>query len=191
MIDNIMFRKTSITLCAIALFLTLWLMHYGSLTENSGALSKTGLIYPVTFTIWAIFTYFALHIHIIYGLKKINKDYKIFYILSALAGIGMLLTLACDFDYSLKVQYYLHCAGSLAFSSITGIMVFVLFLFQFHKSPLYKIFTIIIGLILLGDTVFLLIYQETALIEAVPILFGLITLPLFNFYNKDKEYAAR
>jgi len=166
-------------------------MHFGSLTKNSGALSKTGLIYPATFTVWGIITYFSLHLNIIFGLKKINKINIIFYILSAFAGIGMILTLACDFDYLLKLQYYLHCIGSLAFSVITGIMVFTLFLFQCNKGRLYKAFAVIIGIILFCDCIFLLIFKETALIEAVPIIFGLITLPIFNFYIKDKEYAAR
>lgn len=175
----------------ISILLTIWLMHFGSLTENNGALSKTGLIHPVTFTIWGIITYFSLHLNIIFRLKKINKTNIIFYILSAAAGIGMILTLTCDFDYSLKLQYYLHCIGSLAFSAITGTMVFTLFLLQFNKGILYKSFTITIGIILFSDCIFLLIFKETALIEAVPIIFGLITLPIFNFYIKDKEYAAR
>lgn len=33
-------------LSTVSILLTLWLMHYGSLIENSGALSKTGLKIP-------------------------------------------------------------------------------------------------------------------------------------------------
>ncbi len=185
-------KKYTFTLLSIiSILLTVWLMHFGSLTENSGALSKTGLIHPTLFTIWGIITYLALHLNLLCGFTKINKRNKAFYYLSALAGIGMLLTLACDFDYSLKIQYYLHCIGSLAFSAVTGIMVFILFLYQLKKGKIYKIFTVVIGALLLTDLILLLIFKETALIEAVPIIFGLIILPAFNFYIRNKEYAAR
>lgn len=178
-------------LSIISILLTLWLMHFGSLTENSGALSKTGLRHPILFAIWGIITYSALHLNIIYGLQKINKSNKIFYIFSAVAGIGIILTIFCDFDYSLRVQYYLHCAGSLAFSAVSGILVFILFLYQFYKGNIYKAFTFIIGIILVTDLILLIIFKENALIEAVPIIFGLIILPVFNFYIKEKEYASR
>lgn len=185
-------KKTICTFLSTAsILLTLWLMHYASLIENSGALSKTGLKHPVLFAIWGIITYSALHLNIIFGLQKISKTNKIYYFLSATAGVGMLLTVSCDFDYSLRIQYYLHCAGSLAFSAITGILVFILFLYQFHKNNIYKLFTIIIGSILIIDLILLIIFQETALIEAVPIIFGLIVLPIFNFYIKEKEYVTR
>lgn len=178
-------------LSTAAILLTIWLMHFGSLTENSGALSKTGLRYPVTFAVWGLITYFALHLNIIYGLQKIEKTNKLYYALSALAGTGMMLTIFCDFDYSLRTQYYLHCAGSLTFSAITGILVFILFLYQFHKNNIYKALTIIIGSILVIDLILLIIFQETALIEAVPIIFGLIILPIFNFYIKGKDYVTQ
>lgn len=178
-------------LSIVSVLLTLWLMHYGSLTENDGALSKTGLKHPILFAIWGIITYSALHFNIIYGLNKINKANQIYYIFSAIAGIAMLLTICCDFNYSQRVQYYLHCTGSLTFSAITGIFVFILFLYQFRKSKIYKVFTIIIGSILITDLIFLIIFQENALIEAVPIIFGLIILPIFNFYIKEKEYVTQ
>lgn len=179
------------SISVLSIMLTLWLMHYGSLTENSGALSKTGLVHPIAFAIWCAAVYSALHLNILYGLKKINRNNTYFYVLSAAAGIGMLLTAVCDFDYSLKVQYYLHCAGSLSFSAISGVMVFLLLLFQKNKSKFHRVTTIIIGTILTGDFILLLIFQENALIEAVPVIFGLIILPIFNFYIKDKEYAAQ
>lgn len=185
-------KKTIYTLLSTAsIFLTLWLMHYGSLTENSGALSKTGLKHPFIFFIWGIITYSALHLNIIYGMRKINKANRIYYTLSAVAGAGMILTVTCDFDYTMRVQYYLHCTGSLVFSAITGILVFILFLYQFRKNNIYKVLTIIIGGILIIDLILLIIFQETALIEAVPIIFGLIILPIFNFYVRDKEYVTR
>lgn len=185
-------KKTIYTLLpAVSVLLTLWLMHYGSLTENSGALSKTGLKHPIIFTVWGIITYTALHLNIIYGLRKIDKANHIYYTFSAIAGFGMILTICCDFDYSLRVQYYLHCTGSLLFSVTTGILVFILFLYQFHKNNIYRIFTIIIGNILTIDLILLVIFQETALIEAVPIIFGLIILPIFNFYIKENVYVTQ
>ncbi len=184
---KIIYTVLSIT----AVLLTVWLMHYGSLTENSGALSKTGLKHPILFAIWGIVTYTALHCGIIYGLKKINKANMFYYILSAASGLGMMLTITCDFDYSIRTQYYLHCTGSLIFSAITGFLVFILFLYQFKKSNIYKALSIIIGSVLIIDLIMLIIFQETALIEAVPIIFGLIILPAFNFYVKEKEYVTQ
>ena len=56
-----------------------------------------------------------------------------------------------------------------------------------------KIFTVIIGAVLIIDLGMLLIFKETALIEVVPVLFALIILPVLNFTSsfKDKEYASR
>ena len=58
-------------------------------------------------------------------------------------------------------------------------------------------FTFIIGLILTSDMVLLLIYKETALIEAIPVLFGLIILPAtalkyrdIKQNDKDFQYAS-
>lgn len=58
---------------------------------------------------------------------------------------------------------------------------------------MFATFTYIIGLLLITDLILLLIFQENALIEAVPILFALILLPTLNFTNlfKEKAYAAR
>ena len=105
----------------------------------------------------------------------------------------MILTITCRFDYSLKAEYYLHCTGSLCFSALTGISVFSVFLISFKKSNYFKVLTIIIGLILIVDLVLLLIYKETALIEAIPVLFGLIILPVTalkyrNINQKTKEF---
>ena len=45
--------------CCAAVY-TLWYMHFGSLTQNSGALSVTGLEHPVLFAVWGILVFAAL-----------------------------------------------------------------------------------------------------------------------------------
>ena len=186
-------EKTLILSSAIAIIYTIWYMHFGELTTNAGALSKTGLRHPVYFAIWGLLTYTALHFGILYTQSLLCKIQKYQYALSAIALLGMILTITCRFDYSLKAEYYLHCAGSLCFSALTGISVFSVFLINFKKSNYFKVLTIIIGLILIVDLVLLLIYKETALIEAIPVLFGLIILPVTalkyrNINQKTKEF---
>ena len=186
-------EKTLILSSAIAIIYTIWYMHFGELTTNAGALSKTGLRHPVYFAIWGLLTYTALHFGILYTQSLLCKIQKYQYALSAIALLGMILTITCRFDYSLKAEYYLHCAGSLCFSALTGISVFSVFLINFKKTNYFKVLTIIIGLILIVDLVLLLIYKETALIEAIPVLFGLIILPVTalkyrNINQKTKEF---
>lgn len=186
-------KAIMIFLSAFAFLFTVWYMQFGNLIENSGALSKTGLIHPVYFSIWGISAFAAIYTNLLFAYKTLLHKHKFQYILFSFSAIGMILTLACDFDYSKKLQYMLHCAGSLTFSVLTGICVFMLFLLNYRKSRIFAIFTYIIGLLLITDLILLLIFQENALIEAVPILFALVLLPILNFTNlfKEKAYAAR
>ncbi|MDE5670807.1 MAG: hypothetical protein K2I14_05025 [Eubacterium sp.] len=182
-----------IAVSAIAVIFTLWYMHFGSLTENSGALSVTGLSHPVYFTIWGILAFCGIFSNLFLAYKQLLPKYRFQNLLFAMSAIGMILTLAFDFDYSLYVQYILHCFGSLLFSVSTAACVFLLFFLNFSKSKMFKIFTYIIGAVLIIDLGMLLIFKETALIEAVPVLFALIILPVLNFtsFFKEKEYASR
>ncbi len=180
-----------ITISVMSVLLTIWMLHYGNPIENSGALSKIGLTHPFLFSCWGVLTFLALYANIIFGIKKTGKLIKPVYILSFISAIGMILTLSCDFNYNKIVQYYFHCVGSMLFSIITGTLVFILFAINFKKSVLHKITTVIIGIILLSDFISLLIFKETGLIEAVPVIFGLIALPIFNFLIRDKNHATQ
>ena len=186
-------KAIMIFLSAFAFIFTLWYMQFGSLIENSGALSRTGLVHPVYFSIWGISAFAAIYANLLFAYKTLLHKHKFQYVLFSVSAIGMILTLACDFDYSKKLQYILHCSGSLTFSVLTGICVFMLFLLNYRKSKMFAVFTYIIGLLLITDLILLLIFQENALIEAVPILFALVLLPTLNFTNlfKEKAYAAR
>lgn len=187
-------KKTILTVVsASAVLFTLWYMQFGSLTENSGALSKTGLTHPVYFAIWGTLVFFGIYGNLLYSYKKTNINYKFKYFLCAASAIGMIVTVCCDFDYAKPAEYLLHCCGALIFSAATGTCVFLLFLFNYKKSRMFALFTYIIGLILVADFILLLIFKENALIEAVPVLFALIILPVLNVTNlfKEKEYASR
>ena len=184
-----------IILIAISIFavvFTIWYMHFGSLTDNSGALSVTGLTYPVYFTIWGISTFCGIYGNLIYAYKKLLPKQNLQYIFFIVSAIGMILTLACDFDYSNYTQYLLHCCGSL-FSISTATCVFLLFFLNYKKSKMFSVFTYIIGIILVTDLLLLLIMKENALIEAVPVIFALIILPILNFTDlfKERVYATR
>ena len=98
-----------------------------------------------------------------------------------LSAIGMALTLTCDFDYNKYPQYLAHCIGSLAFSVIMGINVFLLF-FLTKKY----LFALISAVILVLDLIMLIIFKETALIEIVPIFAGYIMLTINNL-KEGKE----
>lgn len=145
----------------------------GGFKGNEGALSKIGLEHPVLFSVWGALTCLALFSGIIIGFK--STKHKFHYPLIAIAFIGMILTLCCDFDYDLKMQYWLHCIGSMTFSIVSGATVFLLFLLKKDY-----ILTAITGVILIIDLFLLLIYKETALIELMPIFAGYILLSIHN-----------
>ena len=186
-------KKTLIcTLSFAAAAYTVWFMHFGSLTENSGALSKTGLHHPILFAVWGTLTFFALFANGIYIYNRGSKKFKAFFIaLCTVSFIGMVLTLCFKFDYDLRIQYYLHCAGSLAFSASSGAAVFLVI--NFKKNKLYAALTVVIGIILSADLIFLIIFQERALIEGVPVIFALISMPIVILSErkaKEGTYAA-
>ena len=178
--------------CCAAVY-TLWYMHFGSLTQNSGALSVTGLEHPVLFAVWGILVFAALYLNIIYACRNFSKLHVFQYFFCGFSALGMLLTLLCDFDYSKRTGYLLHCAGSLTFSVLTGVCVFLLFLLNYKKNRLYAAFTYIVGAILILDLILLLIFKQNALIEAVPVIFALVILPIHNFTDlfKEKINASR
>lgn len=181
------------TVSFFAVIFTIWYMHFGSLTENSGALSVTGLEHPVYFTIWGVLTFSGIYGNLLLAYKKFLPTVHFQYFFLVLSAVGMVLTLSCDFDYSIYIQYILHCIGSLLFSISTGTCVFLLFFLNAKRNTVFTYFTWIIGSILIIDLILLLIFKETALIEAVPVLFALIILPILNFteFFKDKEHASR
>ena len=78
----------------------------------------------------------------------------------------------------------------MAFSIISGITVFLLFLLCFRRGVIFRVFTLVTALTLICDTVFLIIYKETGLIESVPIIIAYIMLCTVNML-KEKEYAPR
>ena len=92
-----------------------------------------------------------------------------------------------DFDFDKKAEYYLHCAGSLTFSAITGITIFLLFLLNYKRNSLFKAFTYITAGVLIIDFVCLLIFKETGLIEALPIFAGYILLATVNLRREKIE----
>lgn len=168
---------------------TIWYMQFGNPVENSGALSKIGLTHPIYFAIWGVMTYTSLASGIIIGYKKYCKT-KVYIPLLIITGIGMVLTLTCDFDFDKKVQYFLHCGGSLTFSVLTGITIFTLFLLNYNKNILFKIFTYFTAAILVVDLALLFVYKETGLIEALPIFAGYLLLSIVNL-RREKIEATR
>jgi uncharacterized membrane protein len=164
-------------------------MHYGKPWVNSGALSKIGIEHKCAFVIWGILTTFALGFNIICAYKRYNKT-KIYIPLLTISIIGMILTLSFNFEYNKYPDYYLHCIGSLGFSAIMGVNIFILFASNYKKGNLFKAFTFISAGILLTDLICLLIFKETALIEVLPIFAGYILLCITNL-RRDKVEAKR
>ncbi|MGN0521675.1 MAG: hypothetical protein ACI4IQ_03445 [Eubacterium sp.] len=166
----------------ISVLISLYYMHFGGILGNSSAFSKVGLNHSALFILWGISTYIALSFNIYAGYSKTR--FKFYIPLLIITAVGMVLTLACDFDYSKYSQYIAHCIGSITFSAVSGILVFLLFLLT--KKYL---FTVISGVILVTDLVLLLIFKETALIEIVPIFAGYIMLLITNL-KKEKELVG-
>lgn len=164
-------------------------MRYGNPFDNSGALSKIGLTHKAEFIVWGILTLFALCFNLVTSYKKYT-DAEFYIPMVAVASAGMVLTLAFDFDYDEKVQYFLHCAGSLTFSAVMGIAVFLLFLINYKKTGIFKIFTYVSGIILIIDFICLLIFKETAMIEVLPIFAGYIMLGAVNLRREKVEITG-
>lgn len=171
-------------LCAVSMVYTSWYMHFGNIFENSGALSKIGLKHHILFVIWGTLTFVTLAYNIVLCYKRYTKN-KLYIPLLIASAIGMALTLIFDFDYDIKPDYYFHCFGSLMFSVVMGVTIFVLFVLCFAKSHVFEAFTYITAFILLADLTLLLIYKETALIEVFPIFSGYIMLTISNL-RRDK-----
>lgn len=182
-------KIVSTGLSLISFIYTIWYMSYSNPIYNRGALSKIGLVHHNEFVIWGVLTFLALSFNIIIAYKEKTKT-KIYIPLLIISGIGMGLTLAFDFDYYKVPDYYFHCAGSLAFSVIMGVTIFVLFALLYKKDKLYKTFTYITGTILIIDLICLLIFKETGLIEAIPIFAGYLLLGITNV-RRDKVEAIR
>lgn len=183
-------KVLSVLLCTAATVYTLWYMHFGVPYKNSGALSKIGLEHRILFAIWGVATYSALAANIVLAYKRYTKT-RVHIPLLIISGIGMTLTLGCRFDFDMKAEYYLHCTGSLLFSAIMGISVFLLFFLCRKQKRIFKVFMYLSGGLLLTDFVLLLIYKETGLIEAVPIICGCIMLTAINLRKGDEYETAR
>ena len=164
--------------CIIAIIYSVIYASLGTLSGNSGALSKIGLEHPALLAVWGIITYFSLAVNITIGYRK--TKYKFHIPMLAVSLIGMLLTIFFDFDYSKYNEYILHCAGSLAFSAITGICVFLLFLVR--KA---YVLCAVSGAILLSDLILLIIFKETAFIELMPIFSGYVMLCILNLKKEN------
>lgn len=183
-IINFMKKILCLCLSLIAIVYSLYYANLGGFVGNSGALSKIGLTHPVLFIIWGIVTCAALFFNLTVGYMK--TKYKFYIPLLIIALTGMILTVTNEFDYSQKSEYLLHCIGSMTFSIVMGMTVFLLFLLSKNY-----ILTIISGLILIGDLIFLIIFKETAIIELTPIFAGYIMLGIHNTRRERKAVEIK
>ena len=182
-------RFFSPLLCVIATAYTIWYMHFGVPYKNSGALSKIGLTHRTEFVLWGVLTFVALAVGIVQAYRHYT-DKRLYIPLLCVSAVGMALTLIFRFDYNIKPDYYFHCAGSLVFSVVTGATVFILFALCYNKAVIFKVLTFITGAILICDLVFLLIFKETGIIEALPIFAGYAMLSAVNL-RRDKVELKR
>lgn len=176
-------------LSVVTIFYTVWYMHFGVPYKNDGALSTIGLSHHNAFVVWGVLTMLTFGVGIIIAYKSTLKT-RIYIPMLLVSVLGMTLTLCFDFDYDIKPDYYFHCVGSLLFSVVTGVVIFVLFLLNYKRNAMFKIFTYLTAVILLVDFVLLLIYKETGFIEIVPVFAGYIMLSLTNF-RRERVEATR
>lgn len=179
-------KGIALILCFVSFIYTVWYMHFGVAYKNSGALSKIGLSHRGYFIIWGALTFTALAYGIIIAFRRYTKT-RIYVPLLVISAVGMMLTLAFDFDFDKKVHYYLHCSGSLTFSAVMGITVLLLFLLCFNQSAVFRLFAFITSAILISDLICLLIFKETALIEVLPVFAGYIMLCIINLRRDRVE----
>lgn len=154
-------------------------MHFGVPYMNSGALSKIGLVHRTYFVIWGMLTILALFYNIIIAYRRYTEN-RAYIPLLTISAIGMAMTLIFDFDFGKKPDYYLHCVGSLTFSVVTGVTIFILFAICCKTDKIFKVFTFITAGILIADLICLLIFKENALIEVIPVFAGYLMLGVVN-----------
>lgn len=171
-------------LSIVTMVYSLWYASLGGFIGNSGALSKIGLEHPILFALWGLLTYAALSFGILSGLKNLKP--KLFILLLLIALIGIILTLCFDFDYNKHTQYLLHCTGSLTFSAVMGVTVFLLF---FLSKSYYL--AAVSAAILITDLILLIIFKETAFIELMPIFSGYIMLNIHSLREEKKHIAIK
>lgn len=168
-----------IVIPVITVIYSLLYASLGGFRGNASAMSKIGLEHPFLFSVWGILTFISIAGNLVSAYSK--TKYKFYIPLLITAMIGMLMTICFEFDYDKHTEYMLHCIGSLTFSAITGLSVFLLFLL----SRRY-IFAIVSAIILIADLILLLIFKETAFIELMPIFSGYILLGIHNL-REEKE----
>lgn len=108
-------------------------MHFADPRTNAGALSTIGLDHPVLFALWGAGTYGVLYL-LLYTMYNKQKRRGLCHGLVLPAGVGMALTVCCPFDFERHTLWLLHCIGSLAFSVLSGVAIFLCFLFSFKKD---------------------------------------------------------
>ena len=158
---------------------TLGYMHFADPRTNAGALSTIGLDHPVLFALWGAGTYGVLYL-LLYTMYNKQKRRGLCHGLLLPAGVGMALTVCCPFDFERHTLWLLHCIGSLAFSVLSGVAIFLCFLFSFKKGRFWQYATVFWAALMIGDLILLLIYKETGLIEATPVLAGVVLAPRFR-----------
>lgn len=163
---------------------SLFYASLGGFRGNASAMSTIGLEHPILFSIWGTLTFISLSSNLIAAYRKTKYKFYIPFLVTAL--IGMILTLCFDFDYDKHTQYMLHCIGSLAFSSIMGITVFLLFLLS-RKC----ISATISAVIMISDLILLLIFKETSFIELMPIFAGYILLSIYNLQEEKEKVEIK
>lgn len=170
-----------------AIIFTVYFMSLNDLTTNEGALSKTGIEHPFLFFIWGLLAYISLYTNIFMLAGCLQKVTRFHFVAASAALIGIIFTVVFKFDYSLKFQYFMHCAGSLTFSVCTAIAVFITYLSGFKISKFNAVLTVAVGTISTADLILLIIYKQTALIEGLPVIFALAAMPVSIYVNDSKQ----
>ena len=166
---------------------TILYMRFADPWTNAGAISTIGLDHPVLFALWGVVTYGVLYL-LLYTIYDRQKRRRVCHVLLIPAGAGMALTVCCPFDYKRHTLWLLHCIGSLAFSVLSGVAIFLCFLFLFKKGRFWQCATVFWAALMISDSILLLIYKENGLIEAVPVLIGMVLLNI-AIYQKEKVTA--
>lgn len=169
---------------------TVWYLHFADPTTNDGALSAIGRQHPVWFAIWGLYTFAVLFL-LLAPLYRSIRRLPVCYGLLLPAGVGMALTVGCPFDGERHTLWLLHCIGSLTFSVCSGAAVFLCFCLRFSQGRYWQSASVLWAVLMFSDFVLLLIFKETGLIEAVPILVGVVLLNIAIYLRKKEgAYAA-
>ncbi len=190
-IDKIKVFSRNELVCMLALLIGLMYgMYYLDIMNPlEYSLSEMGRYNHALFILWSLSSGLALLLNVPRLYDRINYKSKLgksFLYIGLIALVLTFLNMSKDPMY----WYWIHVATAIIFSVFSFFSVAVALLYMFKKNAQYKALTIIFFILLLIDIVFLIIYEQMALFEFIPLLACYVVFCFTNFTKSfELEHA--